>query len=188
LLAAALLTGLAAGLLVPAFAAAPAGSAEATPAKAQPQNARPAAPAPPQNAKAAAPAPPAVEPSWKAAYAGARSQRGELYYARLYGVDQMQVRSVASGSSLEFRYRVLDAQRAALLTDKHAKPVLIDQKTGNRLTVPTMEKIGELRQTVTPEQGREYWMVFANPGKLVKPGQRVDVVVGAFHVSGLTVE
>jgi hypothetical protein len=121
-------------------------------------------------------------------YAGARSQRGEMYYARRYGVDQLQVRSTSSGSSLEFRYRVLDAQKAAVLTDKRAKPVLIDQKTGNRLTVPTMEKIGELRQTAAPEEGREYWMVFANPGKAVKPGQRVDVVIGAFHVSGLTVE
>jgi len=59
---------------------------------------------------------------------------------------------------------------------------------GSRLTVPTMEKIGMLRQTATPEAGREYWMVFANPGKLVKPGQRVDVVVGAFRASSLTVE
>lgn len=160
LLAAALLTGLTAGLLVPAFAAEP---------------------APPTNALAPV-------PSWKAAYAGARSLRGEMYYARLYGVDQLQVRSIASGSSLEFRYRVLDAQKAALLSDKRAKPVLIDQQTGNRLTVPTMEKIGDLRQTAAPEEGREYWMVFANRGKLVKPGQRVDVVIGAFHVSGLTVE
>lgn len=100
----------------------------------------------------------------------------------------MRVRSTASGSSLEFRYRVLEPQKAAALTDKRAKPVLIDQKTGNRLMVPTMEKIGELRQTATPEEGREYWMVFANPGKLVKPGERVDVVIGAFRVSSLTVE
>jgi hypothetical protein len=164
LLAAALLTApfaeLAAGLLPPAFADPPAS---------------------PPNAPAAA-------PSWKAAVAGGRSQRGELYYARRFGVDQLQVRSTSSGSSLEFRYRVLDAQKAVLLTDKRAKPVLIDQKTGNRLTVPTMEKIGQLRQTATPEEGREYWMVFANPGKLVKPGQRVDVLIGAFHATSLTVE
>jgi hypothetical protein len=159
---------LAAGLLPAAFAAA--GSAEATPADAPPTNA------------------PAAEPSWKSAYAGARSQRGEMYIARRFGVDQLQVRSISSGSSLEFRYRVLDAQKAAPLTDKRSKPVLIDQKTGDRLTVPTMEKIGQLRQTATPEEGREYWMVFANPGRRVKPGQRVDVVIGAFHVSSLTVE
>jgi len=31
-------------------------------------------------------------------------------------------------------------------------------------------------------------MIFANPGKLVKPGQRVDVVIGAFRANSLTVE
>jgi hypothetical protein len=159
-----------ASLLAAALLVAP-GSAKATPGSAE---------ATPSSAEAV--------PSWKAAVAGGRSQRGEVYYARRFGVDQLQVRSTSSGSSLEFRYRVLDAQKAVLLTDKRAKPVLIDQKTGNRLTVPTMEKIGQLRQTATPEEGREYWMVFANPGKLVKPGQRVDVLIGAFHATSLTVE
>jgi hypothetical protein len=31
-------------------------------------------------------------------------------------------------------------------------------------------------------------MIFANHGKLVKPGQRVDIEAGAFRVSSLTVE
>jgi hypothetical protein len=136
--------------------------------------------APPDSAPAAAPS--------RAAHVVARSQRGETYYARRFGVDQLQVRATASGASLEFRYRVVDPQKASVLNDKRATPVLIDQKTGSRLTVPTMEKIGALRQVASPEPGREYWMVFANPGKLVKPGQRVDVVIGAFQASSLTVE
>jgi hypothetical protein len=121
-------------------------------------------------------------------HAAPRSRRGEAYYAVTYGVDQLQVRSVSSGASLEFRYRVLDAQKAAILNDKRIPPYLVDQKTGTRLTVPTMEKIGTLRQVADPEPGREYWMVFANRGKLVKPGQRVDVVIGAFRANSLTVE
>ena len=159
-LAALATAGLAAGLLTPAFAD------------------------PPDAPAASAKATVVIRPP----YAGARSQRGEMYYARLYGVDQLEVRSTASGSSLEFRYRVLDAQKAALLADKRVTPYMIDQKSGTRLTVPTMEKIGALRQTSALEQGREYWMVFGNPGKLVKPGERVDIVVGAFRVSGLTVQ
>jgi hypothetical protein len=140
--------------------------------------------------QAPSPNAPAAVPSSKAAHAGARSQRGQMYYARRFGVDDLRVRSISSGSSLEFRYRVVDAQKAAMLTDKRAKPYLVDQKTGNQLTVPTMEKIGELRQTAAaaPEVGREYWMIFTNPGKLIKPGERVDVVIGAFRASSLTVE
>jgi hypothetical protein len=117
-----------------------------------------------------------------------RSQVADKWYARRYGVDHLQVRSTASGNSLEFRYRVLDIEKAKVLSDKRSVPSLIDVQTGNRLAVPTMEKIGALRQTPTPELGREYWMVFSNPGKMVKPGQRVDIVIGTFRVSGLIVE
>ena len=116
------------------------------------------------------------------------SERAEMYRARRFGVDHLRVRYISSGSSLEFRYRVVDPDKAQMLTDKRAKPFMIDETTGNKLAVPTMEKIGELRQTATPEQGREYWMVFANRGKLVKPGHRVDVTIGSFRAEGLTVE
>jgi hypothetical protein len=116
------------------------------------------------------------------------SARAEMYRARRFGVDHLRVRAISSGSSLEFRYRVIDPDKAQMLTDKRAKPLMIDQATGNKLEVPTMEKVGELRQTATPELGREYWMVFANRGKLVKPGQRVDVMIGPFRAEGLTVE
>jgi hypothetical protein len=117
-----------------------------------------------------------------------RSQRGEMWYAARYGVDQMRVRYTASGASVEFRYRVVDPDKAAVLSDKHATPYMIDERTGIKLLVPVMEQIGALRQTVTPEQGREYWLLFANAGKVVKPGQRVDVSIGSFHARGLTVE
>jgi hypothetical protein len=116
------------------------------------------------------------------------SDRAEMYRLRRFGVDHLHVRSISSGASLEFRYRVVDPDKAQMLTDKRAKPFMIDQATGNRLAVPTMEKIGELRQTATPEQGHEYWMVFSNPGKLVKPGQRVDIMIGPFRAESLTVE
>lgn len=140
---------------------------------------------------AASPPAAVAAPAAKTATARAgipRSQAGEKWYARRYGVDHLQVRSTASGNSLEFRYRVLDVDKAKVLSDKRATPSLVDVQTGNRLAVPTMEKIGTLRQTATPELGREYWMVFSNPGKMVKPGQRVDIVIGTFRASGLIVE
>jgi len=117
-----------------------------------------------------------------------RSQKAARYLALRYGVDHVQVRSVSSGASLEFRYRVLDAQKATILNDKRAAPYMIDWKSGAKLKVPTVEKIGALRQTPTPEAGHEYWMVFSNPGKLVRPGDRVDVVAGPVRLEGLIVE
>jgi len=54
--------------------------------------------------------------------------------------------------------------------------------------VPRMEKIGQLRQTGTPEAGKAYWMAFSNKGRPVKKGDRVDVVIGQFRAQGLVVD
>jgi hypothetical protein len=51
-----------------------------------------------------------------------------------------------------------------------------------------MEKIGQLRQSAPPEVGRSYWMAFSNKGRLVKRGDRVNVVVGPFRADGLVVD
>ena len=177
----------AASLLTAAAFAQSAPSPGAAPSAPAAMPSTPGTAAPPSGAAASgAPAPAAkASPS----FGVPRSQRGEMWYAARYGVDQLRVRTVSSGMSLEFRYRVLNPDKAQILGDKNAKPYITDWKTGTRLTVPTMEKIGQLRQQVTKlEQGREYWMVFANPGKLVKPKDRVDVVVGPIHLDGLVVE
>jgi hypothetical protein len=121
-------------------------------------------------------------------HAAPRSERAAWYYSARFGVDQMRVRYTASGASLEFRYRVVDPDKAMALVDKRATPYLYDQASGVRVEVPTMEQIGTLRQQALPELGREYWMVFSNPGKIVRRGNRVDVKVGYFQVRGLVVE
>jgi hypothetical protein len=146
----------------------------------------------PQIAPAAAAVPAsemlATEKGGGATHAVPHSERAEWFYAARFGVDQMHIKYTASGASLEFRYRVVDPDKAAILTDKRATPYLFDQKSGVRLMVPTMEKIGALRQEALPEVGREYWMAFSNPGKIVQRGNRVDVKVGYFQVRGLVVE
>jgi len=89
---------------------------------------------------------------------------------------------------IRFSYLVVDADRAKVLNDKKEEPYLLVQKNGAKLEVPATEKVGKLRQTAMPENGREYWMVFQNPGHMVSPGDRVDIVIGAFHAHGLVVE
>jgi hypothetical protein len=110
------------------------------------------------------------------------------YYQNLWGVDILGVKPVSSGAMLRFSYRVVDASKAKVLNDKTSTPVLIDQKSGASLVIPTMEKVGQLRQTSTPEKGREYWMLFSNKGDLVRPGSRVNLVIGHFRAEGLIVQ
>ena len=111
-----------------------------------------------------------------------------MMYRRLWGVDNMEVREVSSGFMLRFSFRVVDASKAKALNDKKNTPYLIDETTKIKVEVPNMEKIGQLRQTAAPENGREYWMIFSNDGLFVKPGSRVDIVIGNFRVNGLMVE
>jgi hypothetical protein len=115
-------------------------------------------------------------------------RRASQYYGAAWGVDSFSVKWVESGQIIRFSYRVLDARKAAVLNDKKADPFLIDSKAGVKLVVPTLEKIGQLRQTATPEEGKSYWMGFSNKGRPVKRGDRVSVEIGSFRVDGLVVE
>jgi len=110
------------------------------------------------------------------------------YYQLVWGVDIIGVKPVSSGAMIRFSYRIVDAEKAKVLNDKKSAPFLFDQKHRAKLVVPSMEKVGQLRQSSTPEDGREYWMLFSNKGSLVQPGSRVDVVIGKFRAEGLIVQ
>jgi hypothetical protein len=96
---------------------------------------------------------------------------------RLWGIDDIHLRSTASGSLIRFSYRVVDADKANILSSKNATPYLIDEKNGLALQIPQLEQVGQLRQVSTPHDGREYWMAFSNKGRTVKPGDHVTVPV-----------
>jgi len=110
------------------------------------------------------------------------------YYRLVWGIDSLEVKTAESGQMIRFSWRVLDPGLARALNDKRAEPALVDQSAGVSLVVPTMEQIGQLRQTAPPEAGKSYWMAFSNKGRLVKPGHRVDVVIGGFRAEGLVVD
>lgn len=108
-----------------------------------------------------------------------------------WGVRIEGIRLSAAGNMLDFRYRVIDAEKASPLVDRRVKPYLLDQASGARLMVPSSPKVGPLRQTSAdgkPLAGRTYFILFANPGKYIKAGSRVTVVIGDFRAQDLTVE
>ena len=111
-----------------------------------------------------------------------------MYYGAIWGVDSLGVKLTESGEVIRFTYRVLDADKAKALNDKKVEPSLIDPQAGVQLVIPSLENVGQLRQTATPEGGKSYWMVFSNKGRLVKRGDRVSVVIGQFRADGLVVD
>ena len=143
----------------------------------------------PAGAQSAAPAAQPAAAATASHYRPSRvSRRAELNYGLNWGVDSLSVKWTESGEVIRFAYRVLDADKAKTLNDKKFEPSLIDPRAGVKLVIPELEKVGKLRQTGTPEDGKAYWMAFSNKGRLVKRGDRVTVVIGSFHADGLVVD
>ena len=114
--------------------------------------------------------------------------RAGTYYRLIWGVDSLAVKWTESGEVIKFTYQVLDADKAKMLNDKKNEPSLIDPQAGVKLVVPSLEKVGQLRQSSTPEAGKSYWMAFSNKGRRVKRGDHVIVVIGPFRADGLVVD
>ncbi len=165
-------TALAQAGAAPAGTAAPPASTAPTPAA----GSRPAAVSPPS-----AGAPTRYLPSRFGGRAG-------LYYKTVWGVDSLSVKWAESGELIRFAWRVVDPDRARVLSDKKAEPALEDPQAGVSLVVPAMENIGLLRQSAPPQVGKSYWMAFSNKGRLVKRGDRVNVVIGPFRADNLVVD
>jgi hypothetical protein len=99
-----------------------------------------------------------------------------------WGIEITSLRMSAAGHMVDFRYRVVDAEKAETLFVRANKPY---EKV---LAVPSMGKVGPLRTSNKPQEDRIYWMFFGNSGQLIKSGSKVTVVIGDFRVENLVVE
>jgi len=143
----------------------------------------------PKSKPAASASTPKVTAPAKARYRPDRfAGRAGEYYRLIWGVDSLGVKWTESGEIIRFSYRALDPDKAKALNDKKSEPSLIDPRAGVSLVVPSMEQVGQLRQSADPEEGKSYWMAFSNKGRLVKRGDRVSVVIGQFRADGLVVD
>jgi len=113
--------------------------------------------------------------------------RENTYMKRQWGIEVMFVREAAAGYMLEFRYKVLDPEKAKPLFARQTKPVLTHLETGARMIVPTPAKTGALRNSNEPKANHIYWMFFANPAQLVQAGDQVNIEIGEFVAKGLVV-
>lgn len=96
-----------------------------------------------------------------------------------WGVEVVALRLTGADYMLDFRYKVIDADKAAELFERANKPVLIHNATGAKLEVPRPAKTGPLRPTNPPQAGRVYFMLFSNPG-VVQAGDEVTIEIGDF--------
>ncbi len=105
------------------------------------------------------------------------------------GIEILSLRITAGGYLLDMRYRIRDREKARVFLDPKAELWLLHASTGARLKVPSPPKIGPLRQ-IPPESELDkiYFVLFANPGRLVKAGDKVGLEVGGVTVKWIPVE
>lgn len=105
-----------------------------------------------------------------------------------WGVKVLWIRTSAAGHMLDFRYRVLDPEKAKPLMDRRNKAYVVPQNSKVKLGVPHSPKVGSLRtMPKTIKKDTNYYAMFANPGT-VSRGDKVTVVIGDFKAENLTVQ
>lgn len=106
------------------------------------------------------------------------------------GIKIVGLRRSAAGYMLDFRYRLSDPIKASPLLDRKVHPYLLDEATGAQLGVPDAPKVGQLRPTSRNKiiPGRNYYILFANPGRYLHAGSKVTLIAGDTRISNLTVE
>ena len=109
-----------------------------------------------------------------------------------WGVKLHGIRWTASGYMLELKLRVLDQHKAFPLLKRDVRRYLIVEKNGAVLEIPFTQKLGSLRSTVRSSnmvrEDTNYLALFANPGKHVKPGDKVTLVIGNFIAENISVQ
>lgn len=106
-----------------------------------------------------------------------------------WGIRLQGIRLSAAGNLLDFRYRILDVDKAQALVDRKSQPYLMNQMNGTRTSVPTTPTLGALRQSSQkPLADHTYFILFANPGRQIKTGDKVTVTIGDFKAENLMVE
>ena len=88
---------------------------------------------------------------------GASHPRMNTFMKREWGIEIVFVRQTAAGYMLEFRYKVVDAEKAKALFERQIKPMLTHTESGAKLIVPTPAKTGALRNSNPPKDGKTYW-------------------------------
>lgn len=104
-----------------------------------------------------------------------------------WGVEVIGLSNSAGGRLVDFRYRVVDVEKALPLFDGRIKPMLINESNQARLPVPMFPMIGSLRTTnrgKNIQAGKIYTIMF---GGGVKSGDKATIEIGNFRLEHLTV-
>ena len=120
---------------------------------------------------------------------GAEKEKSTKSIKEKWGVDNFRVRLTSAGYMLDVRYRVYDKTKAKPLFSRKLRPYAIEEASNVKYGVPASPKVGFLRQAPSHiKENKEYFLMIANPGKRLKPGDKLTLVIGDFRIEHLTIE
>jgi hypothetical protein len=97
----------------------------------------------------------------------------------------------AHGYVIDLRYRVFDKDKAGPLLDSKKKVYLVDEGHHAKLGIPESPVIGAMRQTSRNHvvyTDRDYFILFVNPGRAVRPGDVLKLAVDDSTIADLKVQ
>ena len=105
-----------------------------------------------------------------------------------YGIEVASLRMTAGGTALDFRYKVVDADKAAKV-GREGGPSYILDKEGRRISPRNVQQIGDYYSARHLDRpGNTYSTWFANQGGILRSGDVVSVVIGDLRVADVRVE
>jgi len=111
-------------------------------------------------------------------------------WADEWGIEFVSLRLTASDQMLDFRYRILDPDKATKITRRPIQAYAVHDQTGAVHNIP-VTKLGPLRSSaLNPKINRVYVILFSNANAegMVKRGDTMTVVIGDFRAEHLKVE
>ena len=99
------------------------------------------------------------------------------------GVRLAQVATTGGGGLLDLRFQVVDPARASAVHDRAKPPALISEENG----VVVSDLLMGHQHKGALKAGHVYYLIFENPGNLVRSGSRVTVLLGNASVPHILV-
>lgn len=95
-----------------------------------------------------------------------------------WGVEPVHARVTANGYMIEFRYKIVDPEKALILSDRKDFPYMISLKSRAKLSVPYFPTVGYVKSNRSfLHKGRNYSALFSNENKHMKRGDKVKIQV-----------
>jgi len=120
-----------------------------------------------------------------------------------WGIRIIGISLTAGGGMIDVRYQVTDPEKAAAALSGGADhshgavsaeslqnaPLLVDEKTGYAVMEANLHQMGGVRrERLSPDVGKTYFILFANTGGLIEPGDEVSLAASDLRLEHLEVQ